>query len=101
MFSGLFAFDGLPLCHPQIVESDLEGRYDYRPYGGESVADVKARVIRFLQSLPLSQHDTIIVVTHRGIIRVLYDLYPIESGGGQIVPASTHIFRVTTLPSTK
>ena len=84
---------------PQIVESDLEGRYDYRPYGGESVADVKARVISFLSTLPLSYDDTIVVVTHRGIIRVLYDLYPIESDGGEIVPASKHIFRVTGLPN--
>ncbi len=83
---------------PEIVESDLEGRYDYRPYGGESVADVKARVIKFLETLPLSKNDTVIVVTHRGIIRVLYDLYPIESGGGEIVPASKHVFRITTLP---
>lgn len=83
---------------PEIVESDLEGRYDYRPYGGESVADVKVRVIKFLETLPLTENDTVIVVTHRGIIRVLYDLYPIESGGGEIVPASKHIFRISALP---
>ena len=82
-----------------IVESDLEGRYDYRPYGGESVEDVKTRVLHFLKSLPLENNDTVIVVTHRGIIRVLYDLYPLESGGGEIVPASKHIFRVTKMPA--
>lgn len=84
---------------PEIVESDLEGKYDYRPYGGESVADVKARVIKFLETLPLSENDTVIVVTHRGIIRVLYDLYPIESSGDEIVPASKHVFRISGLPT--
>ena len=72
---------------PEIVKSDLEGRYDYQPYGGESVANVEARVMKFLETLPLSENDTVIVVTHRGVIRVLYDLYPIESDGGEIIPA--------------
>ncbi len=83
---------------PEIIESDLEGRYDYHPYGGESVSDVKARVMKFLETLPLSDNDTVMVVTHRGIIRVLYDLYPNESSGDEIVPASKHVFRISSLP---
>ena len=32
------------------------------------------------------------LVTHRGVIRILYDLYPNNVIGANIVPASKHIF---------
>lgn len=78
---------------PKLVEDDLEGHYDYRPYGGESVDDVRARVRTFLSSLP-EQRNPFIVVTHRGIIRILYDLYPCGALPEMILPASQHIFEI-------
>jgi len=84
--------------NPELVESDLEGRYDYRPYGGESVEDVRTRLIHFLKTLPLSTDETILIVTHRGIIRILYDLYPADVIGEEIIPASKHVFHITALP---
>jgi len=83
----------------KLIQDDLEGKYDYRPYGGESVEDVKARIMRFLETLPLSTDETVLVITHRGVIRVLYDLYPTDGSGDEIVPASKHIFRVTRMPA--
>ena len=83
---------------PTLVESDLEGTYDYHPYGGESVADVKARVLAFLSTLPLASDETVFLITHRGIIRILYDLFPIDVSGEEIVPASKHVFDITSLP---
>lgn len=78
---------------PKLVEDDLEGHYDYRPYGGESVDDVRARVQAFLSSLP-AQDGLFLVVTHRGIIRILYDLYPNGALPEMILPASQHIFSI-------
>lgn len=83
---------------PALVESDLEGTYDYHPYGGESVADVKARVLAFLFTLPLASDETVFLITHRGIVRILYDLFPVDVSGEEIVPASKHVFDITSLP---
>lgn len=54
--------------------------YNYRPYGGESVEDVEARVQGFLDFLEKEHgpHDDtgteIVVVTHAEIIRLMYKL---------------------------
>ncbi|MDR3764025.1 MAG: histidine phosphatase family protein [Acidobacteriota bacterium] len=49
--------------------------YDYRPWGGECVADVKARVEAFLKKAPeYSGGKDMAVVTHGGIIKMLYIL---------------------------
>lgn len=85
---------------PKLVQDDLEGCYDYRPFGGESVDDVRDRLLRFLGALPLASDDTAIVVTHRGIIRILYDLYPNGAVPEMILPASSHFFEITELPKT-
>lgn len=48
-------------------------RFDYQPYGGESVKKVKERVIEFLRKLKQKHKDNeILIVTHGGIIRLLY-----------------------------
>ena len=86
---------------PALVESDLEGKYDYRPYGGESVDDVRTRILRFLGTLPLSSRETVFIVTHRGIVRVLYDLFPVDVSGEEVVPASKHVFDIDKLPETE
>lgn len=83
---------------PKILELDLEGRYDYHPFGGESVSDVKMRVIKFLSTLPLETTETVIIVTHRGVIRVLYDLYPDHVHPEEVLPGTMHSFLVTKLP---
>jgi probable phosphoglycerate mutase len=83
---------------PQLMEDDLEGHYDYRPYGGESVEDVKRRVLAFLSGLPLATDETVLVLTHRGVIRVLYDLFPTQVHPEEVLPATVHSFLITALP---
>lgn len=48
-------------------------KFNYRPYGGESVKMVKKRIIEFLKQLNSKHkdHETLII-THGGIIRFLY-----------------------------
>lgn len=79
---------------PKIVLDDLEGHYDYRPYDGESVEDVILRIQKFLTSLHERDEQTIMLVTHRGVIRVLYDLYPSSVTAESIIPGSKHIFDI-------
>ena len=79
---------------PKLVEDDLEGHYDYRPYGGESVEDVRARIMQFIATLYLHSENIVMLVTHRGVIRILYDLYPADAFGEPITPGSTHIFNL-------
>ena len=74
---------------PKLVEDDLEGHYDYRPYGGESVEEVTARVRQFVENLKAHKEEIIMLVTHRGIIRILYDLYPSDVFADSITPWSS------------
>ncbi len=54
---------------------DVAQKYDYRPYGGESVEDVHSRVRAFLEEMKRSHPDGVIVaVTSAGIIRALHDV---------------------------
>ncbi len=80
---------------PSLVEADLEGRYDYRQYGGESVEDVTKRLQTFVAELHIQPEQTVLLVTHRGVIRILYDLYPMNASDESIVPASKHTFRIS------
>ena len=49
--------------------------YDYRPFGGESVQEVKTRLKKFLQQINNTQGDfELLIVTHGGIIRLLHFL---------------------------
>lgn len=77
-----------------ILANDLEGRYDYRPFGGESIDDVILRIKHFLNGLPLQNDETNFVITHRGIIRILYDLFPSDMIGGPVLPGSIHILEI-------
>lgn len=48
-------------------------QFDYRPYGGESVKEVKKRVTKFLKKVKRKHRDNeILIITHGGIIRLLY-----------------------------
>lgn len=47
-------------------------QFDYHPYGGESVDEVKRRVLAFLASIKNKHnHHEALLVTHGGIIRLL------------------------------
>ena len=69
-------------------------KYDDRPYGGESVEDVKARIDKFIKEVKKNYPDkTVLVVTHGGIIRLMHYLYRKEEIG-HIKNASIHEFDI-------
>lgn len=60
-----------------IIQLDDDLQYDYTPYGGESVAQVKARLEDFLNEVrTIHANDKIVVVTHFGIISLMNSIYP-------------------------
>lgn len=64
----------------QPFEGELEIKhkslqYDWRPHGGESVEDVKNRLLKILNEIRLNKKDgEILIVAHGGIIRLLHFL---------------------------
>lgn len=59
----------------EMKEKDKNQQYDYRPYGGEHVEDVKKRVFDFISELSRKKtKGKILVVTHGGIIRLLHNI---------------------------
>jgi probable phosphoglycerate mutase len=88
---------GLDLRHRDVDLMD----YDYRPYGGESAAEVIARTKRFI--LTASEYEAagelgsgdLVAVTHGGIIKVLYSLLASDPRK-PITNCSVHNFYVDT-----
>ena len=79
---------GLDLRH---LDVDLM-QYDYRAYGGESADGVFARVRQAVHSaLKLAGDKDIVLVTHGGVIKVLYSLLDYESRES-ITNCSVHRF---------
>lgn len=57
-------------------EKDFEQKYDYRPYGGECVEDVKERVLKFIDELKTNYSDKkVLIVAHGGIMKLLHLLF--------------------------
>ena len=71
-------FIGQPKESPVAIfgrdDNQLLDSYDYdlTKYGGESAAQVKARVASFLDDLKKSRAQTVLVATHDGVFRWLY-----------------------------
>ena len=58
-----------------LKEKDKNQQYNYRPYGGESVEDVKERLFSFIKEIQNNIKDRkILVVTSGGIIRLLHNI---------------------------
>lgn len=74
--------------------ADIKQKYNYRPYGGESVDDVKARLEKFIDEVKKNYSDkTVLVVTHGGIIRLIHFLHKKEELD-HIGNVSTHEFEL-------
>ena len=59
----------------EMKEKDKNQQYNYRPYGGESVEDVKVRALAFIEDVKNNAKDKkILVVTSGGIIRLLHNI---------------------------
>ena len=55
-------------------------KFDYTPFGGESVTQVKERLTSFLEEINKKHEDSeVLIITHGGMIRVLQLLYKGES----------------------
>lgn len=60
-----------------LSKEDANLTYDYTPYGGESALQVKDRLTRFIEELQSKhQNDTLVVVTHYGIISMMNSIHP-------------------------
>jgi broad specificity phosphatase PhoE len=58
------------------LEIDRLQKYNYRPFGGESVDDVKERVLSFISDIKDEAKDKkTLVVTSAGVIRLLLSVY--------------------------
>lgn len=57
----------------ELKEKHRSVQFDYTPFGGERVADVKKRLISFLKKIKGKHKDNeVLIVTHGGIIRFFY-----------------------------
>lgn len=60
----------------ELRSKDKNQQYDYRSYGGESVEDVKKRVLDFILEINnLKKEAKILVVTSGGVLRLLHNLF--------------------------
>jgi broad specificity phosphatase PhoE len=59
----------------ELKELDKNQKYNYQSYGGESVDDVKERIMSFINDIKNTKKDQkILVVTSAGIIRLLHNI---------------------------
>jgi broad specificity phosphatase PhoE len=68
-----------------LWQSYIDQNYDFRPYNGERVEDIKERVLSFLEKIKKdhSEDDSILLVAHGGIIRFFHSNFK----GGPFEPA--------------
>lgn len=77
-----------------LSEADANLTYDYRPYGGESAEQVKARLLNFLDEAKAKHaNDTIVVVAHFGLIKLMNSLYP-HTEHHRLTNTSVHKFEI-------
>lgn len=75
-----------------LKHRDSRLQYDYRPFGGESYKQVLERIRSCLEELAtLHNEQTILFVTHGGIIRHLYDEFKVMQPP-HISNSSLHFF---------
>lgn len=57
----------------KLKKKHRSAQFNYHPFGGESAAEVKKRVISFLRKINNKHSDyEILIVTHGGIFRLMY-----------------------------
>ncbi len=76
-----------------LHQLDRQQQFDYRPYGGESVDDVTARINAFLEMVKNSGHQAVLAVTSLGILRLLYKIVE-HKVVLDIKNASVHTFNI-------
>lgn len=70
-------------------------KYDFRPWGGESIDEVKNRVLRFVENIRKHYSGKeILLVTHGGIIRLLQFLFQDKIHDEGIANLEIHEFEI-------
>ncbi len=60
-----------------MQEKELKLVFNYRPYGGESIEDVKTRLAKFIAGLKRDYADKkILIITHGCVIDTMHLLFP-------------------------
>lgn len=72
---------------------DKAQQYNYHPFGGESVEDVKTRLLAFLKELKEKHSGPVLGVTSGGIIRLLHHILH-DVAHGHIPNGSIHKFEI-------
>ena len=76
-------------------EKDFEQKYDYRPYGGECVEDVKERLLKFITELKTNYSDKkVLVVAHGGIMKLAHLLFKEKTMDSTPDNATIHEFDI-------
>lgn len=62
---------------PDYAEKEQFQEYDYRPFGGESVEDVRQRALGAILDITMNNRNKNVgIVTHNGVIRLLLFNFP-------------------------
>ncbi len=81
-------------CGDNTMKDYFAQEYDFRPFGGESVDEVKARVFAYFDEIKEKHFNKkILVVTHGGVLRMLHYFLKGETLG-VIDNATVHEFEV-------
>jgi probable phosphoglycerate mutase len=73
VWEGMTRMEVLMREGPDILERAASG-LGFRPPGGESAAEVRARIVSFLQDIAAEADEDAIAIAHRGVLRAAYAL---------------------------
>ncbi len=75
-------------------DKDSVLKYDHRPFGGDSVEDIKERLLEFIDDVKKNYSDKkILVVTHGGILRLMHAMFS-QDEIAELGNASIHEFEL-------
>lgn len=78
----------------ELKQIDKALEYNYQPFGGESVQQVRERVTRFLDSIKSEPPvEAVLLATHGGTLRIFYDVLGLEQPA-HIKNGSIHTFEI-------
>lgn len=93
----LTGFEGKPASEFREARRSADDRWAVRLNGGESFVDEKSRVAAFLHDLTQRSEESVLVVTHQAIARIIYAIannLPNEKVDDLEV-SNTHSFEIT------
>ncbi len=80
---------------PDFKKQDFEQYYNYRPYGGESVEDVKERLLIFIDEIKNNYSDKkVLIIAHGGILKLAHFLFKEDKLEATPANASLYEFEI-------